>query len=76
MASESPPFEPRCGQVLAERSVSSRSRIVDFGALSLREQMRLAVGADVLLGLDGTGIANALWMSSGSVLISHEQMLD
>ena len=45
------------------------SRVVSFEGLSLRQQMELALTASVLVGLDGSGFLNAVWMRSGSTAV-------
>ena len=45
------------------------SRIVFFDGLSLRQQMELALKASVLVGLDGSGFLNAVWMRAGSTAV-------
>ena len=45
------------------------SRVISFEGLSLRQQMELALTANVLVGLDGSGFLNAVWMRSGSTAV-------
>ena len=44
--------------------------VVRWEGMSLREQMRASMTVDVMIGIDGTNLANAMWMRSGSVVIS------
>ncbi len=42
---------------------------VDLSAKPLREQMAIAAGADIMIGVYGGGLANALWLAPGATLI-------
>ena len=44
--------------------------VVRWEGMSLREQMRASMTVDVMIGIEGTNLANAMWMRSGSVVIS------
>ena len=44
--------------------------VVRWEGMSLREQMRASMAVDVMVGIDGTNLANAMWMRSGSVVVS------
>ncbi|GLD96972.1 hypothetical protein PINS_up005655 [Pythium insidiosum] len=42
---------------------------VDFVDLSLREQMRVVVNSDVIVGMHGAGMANVLWSRPGTLVV-------
>ena len=44
--------------------------VVRWEGMSLREQMRASMAVDVMVGIEGTNLANAMWMRSGSVVVS------
>ena len=44
--------------------------VVRWEGMSLREQMRASMTQDVMIGIEGTNLANAMWMRSGSVVVS------
>ena len=44
--------------------------VVRWEGMSLREQMRVSMAVDVMIGIEGTNLANAMWMRSGSVVVS------
>ena len=44
--------------------------VVRWEGMSLREQMRASMAVDVMVCIDGTNLANAMWMRSGSVVVS------
>ena len=46
-----------------------RSRLTSFEGLPLHTQMRISAKADIMLGMDGTGLFNANWMQPGSVVV-------
>ena len=46
-----------------------RSRLVYFEGLTLAEQMRISAAAQLMIAIDGTGVANGLWMGLGSTLV-------
>jgi len=43
--------------------------VVDFAAVPVREQIKLARRCSILVGLTGAGLANALFMDEGSLVI-------
>ena len=43
--------------------------LVHWEGMTLREQMRASMAADVMVGIDGSNLANALWMRNGSVVV-------
>lgn len=45
------------------------ARVVRFEGLSLAEQMRQVRDVDVLMGVDGSGLANGNWLRNGSFVI-------
>ena len=54
---------------LLELSAVRSARVVRWDGMTLREQMLESMAADVMVGIDGTNLANALWMRNGSVVI-------
>ena len=44
--------------------------MVRWEGMSLREQMRVSMAVDVMIGIEGTNLANAMWMRNGSVVVS------
>ena len=47
----------------------SAFKVVDFAALSPRDQIKTAFQSDVLVGAHGAGLMNAMWMRPGSVMV-------
>ena len=45
------------------------AELVHWEGLSLRAQMERSMRADVLMGIDGTGLANGNWMRAGSTVV-------
>ncbi len=42
---------------------------IDFAALSFEDQVRTAYDADLMIGVHGNGLTNALWMQPGTDLV-------
>ena len=56
--------------VAVQRRVpGAQASLVHFEGMSLRAQMEVSRRADVMVGIDGTGLANANWMRNGSTVI-------
>ncbi|KAK3353147.1 hypothetical protein B0T25DRAFT_203085 [Lasiosphaeria hispida] len=46
-----------------------RFHVVDFAAIELREQVRLVLGSDVLVGHHGAGLTHVLWLPTESAVV-------
>lgn len=60
-----PDIEARLLDLFAPLSIQS----VDFMALSFEDQVRTAYDAELMIGVHGNGLTNALWMRPGTQLV-------
>jgi hypothetical protein len=66
---------PRCLEPAAEQGLLALlqrrgpTNVVDFAAIPWEQQVRLVAAHDVLVGVHGNGLTNALWMRPGSLLL-------
>lgn len=66
---------PRCLSPLIEQALLARLQAhapvtaVDFALLPWAQQVRVAAAHDIMVGVHGNGLTNALWMRPGSRLV-------
>lgn len=61
-----PALEQELLTLLAARGALS---VVDFGIVPWEQQVRLVAGTDILVGVHGNGLTNALWLRPGGLVL-------